>query len=218
MQIFMLFSLICRNNTKRMQFKTDETDPSVLYKLLTGTIIPRPIGWISSIDKEGINNLAPFSYFNMVSHDPPCVMFSTARDKNKNKDTLNNVLSNGEFVVNLATLDTVEAMNATSATVPSDVDEFELTNLTPIDSVFIKPKRVKESPIHLECEMIHHYFIDNNEGGGACIVIGKIKTIHIDDAVLMENYRINLDVYKPVARLAGSNYSALGELFSIKRV
>ncbi len=200
-----------------MQFDTLKTEPSVLYKLLTGTIIPRPIGWISTIGENGINNLAPFSYFNMVSHDPPCVMFSTARDNNKNKDTLNNVLSNGEFVVNLATLDTVEAMNATSAAVPANVDEFELTNLTPMDSVFIKPKRVKESPIHLECEMIHHYFIDNNDGGGACMVIGKIKTIHIDDAVLMENNRINLEVYKPIARLAGSNYSTLGELFSIKR-
>jgi len=200
-----------------MQFNTNETDPSVLYKLLTGSIIPRPIGWISTIDKDGINNLAPFSYFNMISSDPPCVMFSTRRDNNQYKDTLNNVLHNGEFVVNLVTMDVVEQMNATSASVPSDVDEFELTNLTPIDSVFIKPKRVKESPIHFECEMIHHYFMDNNEGGGACIVIGKIKTIHIDAAILMENNRINLDVYKPVARLAGSNYSTLGELFSIKR-
>ena len=200
-----------------MLFETNKTDASVLYKLLTGIIIPRPIGWISTIDGNGINNLAPFSYFNMVSSDPPCVMFSTRRDNNKNKDTLNNVLQNGQFVVNLVTLDVVEQMNATSEAVDAIVDEFELANLTPIDSTSIKPKRVKESPIHLECEMIHHYFIDNNEGGGACIVIGKIKTIHIDDTILMENNRINLDVYKPVARLAGSNYSALGELFSIKR-
>lgn len=200
-----------------MQFKTDETDPSVLYKLLTGTIIPRPIGWISTIDKKGVNNLAPFSYFNMVSSDPPCVMFSTRRENNQYKDTLNNVLQNGEFVVNLVTLEVVEQMNATSVSVASDVDEFELTNLTPIDSVFIKPKRVKESPIHLECEMIHHYFMDNNEGGGACIVIGKIKIMHINDTILLENNRINLEVYKPVARLSGSNYSTLGELFSIKR-
>ena len=200
-----------------MQFQTEKTDPSVLYKLLTGTIIPRPIGWISTIDTNGVNNLAPFSYFNLVSHDPPCVMFSTGRANNTNKDTLNNVLQNGQFVVNLVTLDLVEQMNATSASVAPDVDEFELTKLTSIDSVFIKPKRVKESPIHLECEMIHHYFIDNINEGGACIVIGKIKLIHIDDSILMENNRINLDVYKPVARLAGSNYSTLGELFSIKR-
>lgn len=200
-----------------MLFETNKTDASVLYKLLTGIIIPRPIGWISTIDGNGINNLAPFSYFNMVSSDPPCVMFSTRRDNNKNKDTLNNVLQNGQFVVNLVTLDVVEQMNATSEAVDAIVDEFELANLTPIDSTSVKPKRVKESPIHLECEMIHHYFIDNNEGGGACIVIGKIKTIHIDDTILMENNRINLDVYKPVARLAGSSYSTLGELFSIKR-
>lgn len=200
-----------------MQFTTQDTDPSVLYKLLTGTIIPRPIGWISTVDANGINNLAPFSYFNMVSSDPPCVMFSTRRDDNKFKDTLNNVLSNGQFVVNLVTMNVVEQMNATSASVPSEIDEFELAHLTPIDSVFIQPKRVKESPVHLECEMMHHYFMDNETGGGACLIVGRVKIIHIDDVILMENNRINLDVYKPVARLAGSNYAKLGEIFSIKR-
>ncbi len=200
-----------------MQFNTQETDEKLLYKLLTGTIIPRPIGWISTIDKNGINNLAPFSYFNMVSSDPPCVMFSTRRDNNKNKDTLNNVLENKEFVVNLVTHEIVEKMNTTSASVASDVDEFELANLTPIDSITVKPKRVKESLVHFECEKIHHYFIDNETNGGACVVIGKIKLIHIDDSILLENNYIDLDKYKPVARLAGSNYGTLGEIFSIKR-
>ena len=200
-----------------MQFITQETDEKLLYKLLTGTIIPRPIGWISTVDKKGINNLAPFSYFNMVSSDPPCVMFSTRRDNNKNKDTLNNVLETEEFVVNLVTHQIVEKMNATSAAVASDVDEFELADLTPIDSVIVKPKRVKESLVHFECEKIHHYFIDNDSNGGACVVIGKIKLIHIDDSILLENNYINLDKYKPVARLAGSNYGTLGEIFSIKR-
>lgn len=200
-----------------MQFTTQETDEKLLYKLLTGTIIPRPIGWISTIDKNGINNLAPFSYFNMVSSDPPCVMFSTRRDNNKNKDTLNNVLENEEFVVNLVTHEIVEKMNATSASVASDVDEFELADLTPIDSIMVKPKRVKESLVHFECEKIHHYFIDNETNGGACVVIGKIKLIHIDDSIILENNYINLDKYKPVARLAGSNYGTLGEIFSIKR-
>ncbi|WP_338378692.1 flavin reductase family protein [uncultured Flavobacterium sp.] len=200
-----------------MQFNTQETDEKLLYKLLTGTIIPRPIGWISTVDKNGINNLAPFSYFNMVSSDPPCVMFSTRRDNNKNKDTLNNVLETEEFVVNLVTHEIVEQMNATSAAVASDIDEFKLADLTPIDSVMVKPKRVKESLVHFECEKIHHYFIDNDSNGGACVVIGKIKLIHIDDSILLENNYINLDKYKPVARLAGSNYGTLGEIFSIKR-
>lgn len=200
-----------------MQFDIQNTDASILYKLLTGTIIPRPIGWISTIDENGINNLAPFSYFNMVSSDPPCLMFSTRRDDNKNKDTLNNVLQNNQFVVNLVTIDVVEQMNTTSAAVAASVDEFELATITPIDSVFVKPKRVKESLVHFECEKIHHYFIDNETGGGACVILGKVITMHIDDSILMENHKINLEKYKPVARLAGSNYSTLGELFQIKR-
>jgi len=200
-----------------MQFDVQNTDPTALYKLLTGTIIPRPIGWISTIDENGINNLAPFSYFNMVSSDPPCLMFSTRRDDNKNKDTLNNVLQNNQFVVNLVTIDVVEQMNTTSAAVAASIDEFELANITPIDSVFVKPKRVKESLVHFECEKIHHYFIDNETGGGACVIIGKVITMHIDDSILMENHKIDLEKYKPVARLAGSNYSKLGELFQIKR-
>lgn len=201
-----------------MQFKVNETEETVLYKLLTGTIIPRPIGWISTIDKNDVNNLAPFSYFNMVSSNPPCVMFSTRRDNNKNKDTLNNVLHNNEFVVNLVTMANVEQMNTTSGNFPPDVDEFSVTNLTPINSVSVKPKRVKESLVNLECEKIHHYFIKDKEGNEtACVIIGQIKTIHIDDSIISDNNRINLDKYKPVARLAGSNYSTLGEIFSIKR-
>ena len=200
-----------------MQYNTKESDRSVLYKLLTGTIIPRPIGWISTIDAKGINNLAPFSYFNMVSSDPPCVMFSTRRDNDTNKDTLNNVLENKQFVVNLVTENVVEQMNLTSESVGAEIDEFQLANLTPIDSVSVLPKRVKESVVHFECKMIHHYFIDNDSNGGACVVIGKIITMHIDDSILMENNRINLETYTPIARLAGSNYGKLGEIFSIKR-
>jgi flavin reductase (DIM6/NTAB) family NADH-FMN oxidoreductase RutF len=200
-----------------MQFDSLTTDGSVLYKLLTGTIIPRPIGWVSTVDENGINNLAPFSFFNAVGEDPPHLMFSTVRSGNKNKDTLNNVLANKQFVVNLVTEETVEQMNMTSQSVDSEIDEFELANLTPIDSVFIKPKRVKESYVHFECEMVHHYFLEDHKNGGACIVIGKILTMHINDEILMEVNRINLDKYKPVARLAGSNYSKIGKIFSIKR-
>jgi len=200
-----------------MQFNSLTTDSSVLYKLLTGTIIPRPIGWISTIDNNGINNLAPFSYFNAVGEDPPHIMFSTVRSGNKNKDTLNNILANNQFVVNLVTEEVVEQMNQTAEMVDATVDEFQLANLTPIDSIYITPKRVKESLVHFECEMVHHYFLEGHQNGGACVIIGKIITMHIDDSILMENNRINLEVYKPVARLAGSNYSTLGKLFSVKR-
>ncbi len=200
-----------------MQISVKDTDSGTLYKLLTGLVIPRPIGWISTVDENGINNLAPFSFFNVVGEDPPHVMFSTVRTGNKNKDTLSNVLNNKQFVVNLVTEDLVEQVNKTSEMVDSQVDEFQLANLTPISSELIKPMRVQEAKAHFECEMVHHYFLEDHTNGGACVVIGKVLMMHVADEILMENYRINLEKYKPVARLAGSNYSKLGETFSIKR-
>jgi len=200
-----------------MQISVKDTDSGILYKLLTGLVIPRPIGWISTVDENGINNLAPFSFFNVVGEDPPHVMFSTVRTGDKNKDTLNNVLANKQFAVNLVTEDVVEQMNTTSNAVENAIDEFQLANLTPISCELIKPKRVAEAKAHFECEMVHHYFLEDHKNGGACIVIGKVLMMHIADEILLENYRINLDKYQPVARLAGSNYSKLGETFSIKR-
>lgn len=200
-----------------MQFNPNELEHTAVYKLLTGSVIPRPIGWISTVDTNGINNLAPFSYFNAVGEDPPHVMFSTTRGNNTNKDTLNNVLANGQFVVNMVTEELAEKMNTTAQTVPSDVDEFQLADVTPIPSTLIKPMRVKESLVTFECEMVHHYFLENHKNGGACIVIGRIVMMHFGDSILLDNYKINLETYKPIARLAGSNYTKLGELFSIKR-
>jgi len=200
-----------------MHFDPSVLDQSAVYKLLTGTVIPRPIGWISSINKEGAINLAPFSFFNAVGEDPPHVMFSTVRPNNTNKDTLNNVLETGEFVVNLVTEELVEKMNLTSASVPPDQNEFELAQLTPAPSLIVKAPRVLESPVAMECKVVHHYSLEDHQHGGATIVIGRVVMFHIDETILSDNYRINMDVYRPVARLAGSNYSKLGEIFSIKR-
>ncbi len=200
-----------------MQFDPQELEQTAIYKLLTGIVIPRPIGWISTINEDGIHNLAPFSYFNAVGDDPPHVMFSTVHSNNLNKDTLNNVLATKQFVVNMVTEDLVEQMNLTSQPIAANESEFELAGLTPIASSLVKPPRVKECKITMECEMVHHYKLENSKTGGATIVIGKIVLFHIDESALLENYKINLDTYKPIARLAGSNYSKLGEIFSIKR-
>jgi flavin reductase (DIM6/NTAB) family NADH-FMN oxidoreductase RutF len=200
-----------------MEFDPKNLEQSAIYKLLTGAVIPRPIGWISSISEDGINNLAPFSFFNAIGDDPPHVMFSTVRGNNTNKDTLNNVLSTKQFVVNMVTEELVEQMNMTSQSIPSDESEFELAGLTPIASVKVKPMRVKESPITFECELVHHYSLENHKFGGATMIVGKIIMMHIDESVLLDNYKINMDTYKPVARLAGSNYSKIGDIFSIKR-
>ena len=200
-----------------MLFDPNELDYSAVYKLLTGAIIPRPIGWISSISEDGINNLAPFSYFNAVGDDPPHVMFSVGRGNNINKDTLNNVLNTKQFVVNMVTETLAEKMNLTAQSVPSHVDEFALAHIDSIPSIKVKPLRVKESPITFECELVHHYFLEDHKNGGACIIIGRIVMMHFDESVLMDNYKINLESYKPIARLAGSNYAKIGELFSVKR-
>ncbi len=200
-----------------MQFDPQELEQTAIYKLLTGIVIPRPIGWISTINEDGIHNLAPFSYFNAVGDDPPHVMFSTVHSNNLNKDTLNNVLATKQFVVNMVTEDLVEQMNLTSQPIAANESEFELAGLTPIASSLVKPPRVKECKITMECEMVHHYKLENSKTGGATIVIGKIVLFHIDESVLLENYKINLETYKPIARLAGSYYLKMGEIFSIKR-
>ena len=117
----------------------------------------------------------------------------------------------------MVTENTVEQMNTSAQSVPAEVDEFVLARVTPIPSVKIKPMCVAESPVQLECELVHHYFLEDHKNGGSCIIIGRIVMMHFDDAVLLDNYKINLETYKPIARLAGSNYAKLGELFSIKR-
>jgi flavin reductase (DIM6/NTAB) family NADH-FMN oxidoreductase RutF len=200
-----------------MQFDPNEMDQKSIYKILTGTIIPRPIGWISSISEDGILNLAPFSYFNAVGDDPPHVMFSASRANNAIKDTLKNVLETKQFVVNMVTEDLVEQMNMTAHPIPSHESEFELAGLTPEPSSKVKPPRIKESPIAMECELVHHYTLEDNKFGGSTIIIGRVVFFHIDETIMMDDFKINLDTYKPVARLAGAHYSKLGELFSIKR-
>jgi flavin reductase (DIM6/NTAB) family NADH-FMN oxidoreductase RutF len=200
-----------------MEFNPEILDTRAIYKLLTGAIIPRPIAWISTINEAGINNLAPFSYFNMVGDDPPHVMFSTRRDNNSNKDTLNNVLSVKQFVVNMVTEPLVDKMNSSAQAVPEEIDEFDMVGVTPIASSLVKPMRVKESLVNFECELVHHYFLEDHKQGGACVIIGRVVRMHFDESVLLEDYKINMEIYKPIARLAGSNYSKIGEVFSIKR-
>ncbi len=211
----LFFYLICKK--LMMQFNPNEIEQSAIYKLLSGAIIPRPIAWISTTSKDGIDNLAPFSFFNAAGDDPPHIMFSTVQTNHTNKDTLNNILATKQFVVNMVTEALAEQMNKTSKPIPSLESEFELAGLTPIPSILIKPPRVKESPITMECELVHHYSLENHKFGGATIIIGKIVLFHIDESVLLDDYKINMETYKPIARLAGSNYSKLGEIFSIKR-
>ena len=201
-----------------MHFIPSQIGQRATYKLLSGAIIPRPIGWISSISPDGTPNLAPFSFFNAVGDDPPHVVFSTVRTGNVNKDTLNNVLATGEFVVNMVTEDLVEQANTSSSTVAPEVNEFELAGLTSAPSIVVKPPRVAESPIQMECRLVHHYALEGSQNGGAVLMVGRIEVFHIDPSVMLDDFKINVANYRPVARLAGSDYAKLGEIFSIKRI
>ena len=200
-----------------MQFDPNNLEHSAVYKLLTGSVIPRPIGWISSINENGINNLAPFSYFNVVGDDPPHVMFSTSRNNNTDKDTLKNVLANKQFVVNMVTEELAEKMNSTAHPLQAHESEFEFADVAKGVSVKVKPPLVAESPVSMECVLVHHYNLEQHKNGGSTIIIGRVIHFHVKDEILLDNFHINLDKYQPISRLAGSNYAKLGELFTIKR-
>jgi flavin reductase (DIM6/NTAB) family NADH-FMN oxidoreductase RutF len=200
-----------------------EIDPTTLphqsiYKILTGSVLPRPIGWISSIDLGGRPNLAPFSFFNVVCSNPPTVLFCPlirGTDENP-KDTLNNVRATNEFVVNIVTEELLNAMNTTSIEAPPDLNEFEFAGLTLMPSVTVKPPRVKESPIHFECKVKQIIDINDAPGGGS-IVIGTITHIHAEERVMLGVDKINLSILKPVGRLMGSGYCRVTDIIELER-
>ncbi len=202
---------------------TVQLDPAALsqkdkYKLLIGCIVPRPIAFVSTQSRNGITNLAPYSFFNAVSADPPCIMFSTtfkSSDGGK-KDTLRNIEETGEFVVNVVTEEIVAPMNQTSAEYPPDVSEFDAAEFTPIPSRRVTPPRVKESPIAMECELYKLVPVGKGGPGSATIVIGEIVYFNIREDVY-DNGRILLDKVNPVSRLAGAYYAPVHDAFEIPR-
>lgn len=201
-----------------MELNPDDRPYRSNYKLLTGAIVPRPIGWISTINREGQANLAPFSYFNAVCASPPTLLFcpGVRGSDGQPKDTLRNVQETGEFVVNIVTEATVEAMNITSTEFPSDVDEFQAAELTMAPSLRVRPPRVAELPIHFECTVDQIIVISDQPGGGA-IVIGRVMQIHVQDDLLFSGDKINVDRLKPIGRLAGWEYCRVTDRFELPR-
>ena len=182
-------------------------------------VVPRPIGWVSSQDRAGVVNLAPYSFFNAVASEPPTVMFASngAHSEGSHKDSVKNVQETGEFVCNLATWENREAMNATSAMVARSVDEFELSGLTPVPSKLVKPPRVKESPVHLECRYLQTVELPSDDPAHPTLVVfGHVVGIHIDDAIISDGL-IDMNVFKPIARLGYFDYSLVDNVFTMKR-
>jgi flavin reductase (DIM6/NTAB) family NADH-FMN oxidoreductase RutF len=186
------------------------------YKLLIGTVVPRPIAFVSTISSDGKGNLAPFSFFNGVSSKPLCIMISiTRRSDGSKKDSLLNIEATGEFVVNTVAEWMIEPVNHCAAEYPYGVNEMDMVGLTPLKSEKIKPNRVKESPIQLECKV--HKLIEIGDGaGGSTVVIGEVLLAHVHDKAY-ENGRILLNEILPISRLAGDFYGLTPETFALKR-
>ena len=174
-------------------------------------VIPRPIGWISSVDGEGNVNLAPYSFFNGVSYKPPTVMFASGQglvEDDKMKDSVRNIIETGEFVHNFVTWDNREAMNETSATTSKDLDELADAGLTPIPSKLVKPPRVQESPIHFECKLVQAVELPNTDGDHKyTVVFGEVIGVHIADELINDEGRIDIGKLHPVARMGYQDYT-----------
>jgi flavin reductase (DIM6/NTAB) family NADH-FMN oxidoreductase RutF len=201
-----------------MEIKPEVLAWKSVYKILIGSVLPRPIGWISTINDQGQPNLAPFSFFNAVCANPPTVLFCpmVRSSDNQPKDTLRNIRKTGEFVVNIVSGKLVEKMNKTSVEAPCDVNEFDFAGLTPVLSSVVTPPRVAESPIHFECKLNQIIDISLNLGGGS-VVIGTVVHMHIDEGMLLGEDKIDLAKLNPIGRLAGNSYVRVTDIFDLER-
>jgi flavin reductase (DIM6/NTAB) family NADH-FMN oxidoreductase RutF len=202
---------------KMLRFDPNEHLPQNIYKLMIGCVVPRPIAFVSSIDEQGIHNLAPFSFFSAVCSKPPTVLFcpGVRAATRQSKDTLRNVLATKEFVVNIVSEEIIGEMNQTSAEVGPEVDEFVLSGLTPLASETVKAPRVAESPVQMECRLREVVTISSEPGGGS-IVIGEVLRFHVRED-LFNNYRIDPEKLNAVGRMGGPTYCRTQDRFDLER-
>ena len=183
-----------------------------LHRYLLGAVGPRPIAFASTIDKDGIANLAPFSFFNAFSANPPILVFSPARSgrTNTNKDTYNNIKALPEVVINVVNYDLVYQMSLASSPYPSSTDEFIKSGLTPLDSECIKPYRIKESPVQFECK-VNQVIELGDQGGAGNLIICEVLRIHVDEEILDDNQMIDQHKIDLVSRMGGNWYCRADE-------
>lgn len=198
-----------------------EQKPQDIYKLLVGSVVPRPIAFVSSMDAEGVRNLAPFSFFTVASANPPIVCFCPMMRGAANnglqptKDTLRNIIATREFVVNVVSEDLAAQMNACSAELPSEVDEFLVSGLTPLVSDLVRPPRVAESHVQMECRLKQVIHVSTEPLGGS-LVLGEVVRFHVSSS-LLDNFRIDPDKLQAIGRMAGSTYTRTRDRFDMDR-
>tara|TARA_B100001758_G_C18182632_1_gene490266 strand:+ start:173 stop:793 length:621 start_codon:yes stop_codon:yes gene_type:complete len=203
-----------------LEINPNSTLTKDLHQYLLSSIAPRPIALASTIDANGINNVSPFSFFNIFSANPPIAIFSPARRvrDNTTKDTLENIYNIKEVVINIVNEDIIDKVITTSHDYPKEIDEFSESGLTPVASKIIKPYRVKESPVQMECK-VNQIIELGKEGGAGNLIICEILLIHIDENILDEAGQIDPNKLKLVGRLGGNWYckSFDDAIFKIKK-
>lgn len=197
-----------------MYYDPRKRDHGLPHDPFTSLVVPRPIGWISTLGRSGVVNLAPYSYFNAITRNPPHILFVS----NGRKDSQRNAEETGEFVANIATYDLREQVNLTSVDVPSDVSEATLASLEMTPSVAVKPPRVARCPVALECQYVQTVQVGSGQQGllTNAIVIGRVVGIHVADSVISGG-RVNVGAIRPIARLGYMEYAVIDEVFTMER-
>ena len=194
-------------------FDFGQTEGRDRYKLLSGLIVPRPIGWIGTRRSDGTYNLAPFSFFNVVSSSPPTVIFSGGRHSDRPKDSVALSEETGEFTVNIVSEEVARAMSVTSGTFGPEDDEFEIAGVTPIPGEVVDAPMVAESPANLECRVTR--VLDIGEGNTR-LVVGRVVAAHVDEEVL-DGTRVDNAELRAIGRMAGNTYVRTRERFDLQR-
>ena len=199
-----------------MLFDMETLEASHRYKILTATVTPRPIAWVTTLSEDGVVNAAPYSFFNVLGHEPPTLAIGLLAGSGRFKDTATNILATGEFVVNLVSEKNASAMNVTCVDAPPDVDELALAGLTAVASHKIKPPRIAESPVSFECKMLTSMVT----GPRQTAVIGRILCAHVDGSAVQDKERCHIDTpaLRLIGRMHGSGwYARCTDLFQLDR-
>jgi|SRR5690625_156952 len=200
-----MFSFNPENNTEREN-----------YKLLIGSVVPRPIAFVTTVAEDGTVNGAPFSYFNVISSNPPLLSVSIQRKNGIVKDTARNILENKEYVIHIVDDNNVNEINTTAASLPPNESEIQKANLTLVESEQVSVPGIRESKVRFECILKYSLELDENNSVGSDLLIGKVVRFHIDKEIYQDG-KINPHLLGPISRLAGSDYAKIGEVFSIER-
>jgi len=200
-----------------MFYEPKKNNHGLPYDPFKSCVVPRPVGWISTVGADGVANLAPYSQFQNLTFDPPYVMFAANQSlRGRRKDSVVNAEQSGEFVHNMVTYDLREAMNLTAQRVAPEVDEFELAGLAKAPSMLVKAPRVARSPVHFECR--YHQTIrlpGNGTMGTVDIVIGEVIGIHIKDDFIQADGKLSILKIRPLARLGYHDYTSIESVFEM---